>query len=117
MTFPDKLNLIGICISGGGSTIAMAGAYLQMNGYFAFRKTKLFSELGRILWAFRKGPANGSARIRIAAGLARDTESRGTSLVGFYCVLFGFFLQMVGAALMVWAVLHGTEPPKHGTGG
>jgi hypothetical protein len=117
MTFPDRLNLMGVCITGAGSTIAMLGAFLQMNGYFAFKKLKLFSELRRIVWAFRKGTTNGRNRIRIAAGLAKDTESRPTSLVGFYCVLFGFFLQMLGSALMMWAILHGTEPPPPHSGG
>ncbi|HEY5056908.1 MAG TPA: hypothetical protein VII58_12165 [Acidobacteriaceae bacterium] len=117
MTFPDKLNFAGIAVAGAGSAIAMVGAFLQMNGYFAFKKLKLFSELGRIVWAFRKGPTNGRNRIRIAAGLSKDTESRSTSLVGFYCVLFGFSLQMLGSVLMIWAILHGVEPPAHHAGG
>ena len=114
MTFADKLNFAGIAVAGAGSTLAMAGAYLQMNGYFAIRRTKLFGELWSILCAFCSGLANGRDRLRIAAGLAKDTESRGTSLAGFYCVLFGFFLQMLGSLLMVWAILHA---PEHRPGG
>jgi hypothetical protein len=117
MTFTDKMNLAGIAVAGAGSTIAMVGAFLQMNGYFAFKRMKLFSELGHILWAFHKGFGNGRKRIRIAAGLSKDTESRSTSLVGFYCVLFGFSLQMLGSILMLWAILHGGEPQAHHTGG
>jgi hypothetical protein len=117
MTFTDKTNLAGIAFAGAGSTIAMVGAFLQMNGYFAFKKMKLFSELGRILWAFHQGFGNGRKRIRIAAGLSKDAESRSTSLVGFYCVLFGFFLQMIGSVLMIWAILHGVESPAHRSAG
>jgi hypothetical protein len=37
MTLADKLNLCGILVTGAGSTIAMAGVFFQMNGYFAIK--------------------------------------------------------------------------------
>jgi len=35
-------------------------------------------------------------------------EDRGKSLFGFYCVLFGFLLQMLGSALMLLALFGGS---------
>jgi hypothetical protein len=42
----DKLNLAGIILTGSGSTVAMSGAYMQMNGYFAFKPGKLLRNCG-----------------------------------------------------------------------
>ena len=39
-------------------------------------------------------------------------EDRGKSLFGFYCVLFGFLLQMLGSGLMFLALFGG-----NGSGG
>jgi hypothetical protein len=104
----DKLNLAGIILTGSGSTVAMSGAYMQMNGYFAFKPGKLFEELWRILSSFlTRGVSAGRRRVVIAATLAKDREDRATSLIGFYCVLFGFFLQMIGSIVMVTALFHG----------
>jgi hypothetical protein len=116
MTTADKLNLAGIMVAGFGSTLAMFGAYMQMNGYFAFKPGKLFDELLRILVCFARGGfAAGRRRIAIAATLAKNREDRATSLIGFYCVLFGFFFQMIGTAIMACAVLIGPPqtPGKH----
>lgn len=106
MTFQDKLSLAGILVAGFGSCLAMLGVYNQMNGYFAFEPAKLFDELRRILGHFlTKGMAAGRERIQIAAELSEGkTEDRARSLIGFYCVLFGFFFQMLGSALLAAAL-------------
>ncbi len=109
MTLPDRLNLAGIAITGFGSCLAMFGVYNQMNGYFAFKPTELFEELRRIIRCFlTHGKAAGMERIQIAAELSEGkVEDRAKSLVGFYCVLFGFFFQMLGSALLAAALFAG----------
>lgn len=109
MTFQDELSFAGIVIAGLGSCLAMLGVFNQMNGYFAFKQTNLFDEVRGILGHFlTKGMAAGMERIRIAADLSEGkTEDRAKSLIGFYCVLFGFFFQMLGSALLVAALFAG----------
>jgi hypothetical protein len=106
MTLSDKLNLAGIAIAGFGSSLAMFGVYNQMNGYFAFKPAMLFDELGRIIRFFlTQGKAAGMERIQIAAELSEGkVEDRAKSLIGFYCVLFGFFFQMLGSVFLAAAL-------------
>lgn len=105
MTVADKLNVIGILITGFGSTLAMVGIYKQTNGYFAFETSEFFVQMYRIFRRFvLKGRAEARNQIDIAAALGKARgEDRGKALIGFYCVLFGFFFQMLGSALMLLA--------------
>jgi hypothetical protein len=113
MTLPDQLNFAGIVITGIGSSLAMFGVYNQMNGYFAFKPSKLFDELRRIIGCFLiQGKAAGMKRIQVAAELSEGKiEDRAKSLIGFYCVLFGFFFQMLGSVLLVAALFAGSSKP------
>jgi hypothetical protein len=112
MTLQDGLNLAGIVITGVGSSLAMLGIYNQMNGYFAFKPTELFEELRRIIGTFLlMGRSEGMRRIEIAAELSEGrVENRARSLIGFYCVLLGFFLQMFGSILLAAALFDQSHP-------
>lgn len=112
MTAADHLNLAGIVLTGAGSTIGMVGVYYQMNGYFAFRTRDFVQQIFRIL---RKWVSEGSAAARnqlnVSARLAEARgEDRGKSLIGFYCVLLGFTLQMIGSVFLFAALFSNGGP-------
>jgi hypothetical protein len=109
MTPADKLNLCGIVVTGAGSTIAMVGVYFQMNGYFAIKPRNILGQLGTgIKKFFMEGPTAAMAQLNIDATLGgAKKEDRGKSLWGFYLVLFGFLLQMIGSAFLLWALFAG----------
>ena len=95
MTSADCLNIVGIATTGLGSTVAMVGVYLQMNGYFAIRSR----DVGR------KGKAAARQELDVAVKLGQAKgEDRVKSLIGFYFLLVGFLLQMVGSAFLIWAL-------------
>ena len=106
MKLPDILNFAGIIVTGIGSTLATIGVFNQMNGYFSFAPRQLFLELKSIIGIlFTKGKKAAIERVGIAADLAEgEKEDRTTSLIGFYFVLFGFFLQILGLASLAAAL-------------
>jgi hypothetical protein len=106
MTASDKLNLAGIVITGFGSCLGMIGIFKQTNGYYAFKSTQIFEHLARLLrtWA-KQGRAAAVEQIRTAAALAKEKgEDHTQSLIGLYCVLFGFFFQLFGSLLLLIAL-------------
>jgi hypothetical protein len=106
MTLADKLNLCGILLTGAGSTVAMVGVFFQMNGYFAIKWRHIPAQLWTVFAKMRSGSFAGAlSQLNIDARLGETKkEDRGKSLFGFYCVLFGFLLQMLGSALLFWAL-------------
>jgi hypothetical protein len=106
MTLTDRLTIAGIVVTGAGSAVAMVGVYLQMNGYFDFETRDFFEQIYRVVRRLLlKGPSAARAEINVVARLAAPSEEdRGKSLIGFYCVFFGFLLQMLGSVLLVAAL-------------
>jgi hypothetical protein len=106
MTVGDKFNIVGIVLTGLGSTIAMVGIYKQTNGYFAFKSSDFFNQAFRILWKFvGKGRSAAIKQLQVAAALGKAKgEDRTKTLIGFYFVLFGFMLQMLGSACLLLAL-------------
>jgi len=106
MTSADYLNIVGIATTGLGSTVAMVGVYLQMNGYFAIRSRDVLWQFLKILWKTgRKGKAAARQELDVAVKLGQAKgEDRVKSLIGFYFLLVGFLLQMVGSAFLIWAL-------------
>ena len=106
MTPADKLNLCGILVTGAGSTIAMVGVFFQMNGYFAIKWRDIPAQLWTVFAKMRSGGIVGAiSQLSVDARLGETKkEDRGKSLFGFYCVLFGFLLQMLGSMLLLWAL-------------
>jgi len=119
MTLADKLNIAGIVATGVGSTVAMAGVYLQMNGYFAIKTRDIFGQLIQIMCIFlSQGKARALEQLNVDAKLGQGrAENRGKSLLGFYCVLVGFLLQMLGSGLLFGALFaDGAIGAKHAGG-
>ena len=119
MTPADHLNLAGIVLTGAGSTIGMVGVYYQMNGYFAFRTRDFFEQIFRILrkW-IGEGSDAANNQLNVSARLAEARgEDRGKSLIGFYRVLVGFTLQMIGSALLFAALFMNGGPVRGHPGG
>jgi hypothetical protein len=114
MTFQDKLNFVGIIITGAGATLGMVGVFSQTNGYFAFRSTEIFDHLWRVFQTLRKeGKAKALEQIRATSKLAEARgENRVKSLIGLYLVLFGFFLQMIGSLILLGALFAPKEEVK-----
>lgn len=106
MTLTDTLNVLGIVVTGAGSTIAMVGVYYQMNGYFAIKPRNIFGQLWTVVKKLRREGADAAlAQLNLDAKLGEaKSENRGKSLIGFYLVLFGFLLQMIGSALLLYAL-------------
>jgi hypothetical protein len=103
MTSSDELNLWGISVTCVGSAIAMCGAYLQVNGYFAIKTREIPKQIVQIVCELPKGGAMDLLRVYATLG-GMKKEDRGKSLLGFFLVLFGFFLQTIGAGLMIFAL-------------
>lgn len=119
MTTADKMNFVGIALTCLGSTVAMVGVYLQMNGYFAAKPLDILFQFSAVVWkCLSKGTAAAQNQLEIDARLGRAKgESLGTSLLGFYLVLFGFLFQMLGSGLLVWALFaNGGSGAGHPTG-
>lgn len=116
MTLADKLNLCGILVTGAGSTIAMAGVFFQMNGYFAIKWREILGQLWTVFRKMRSGGIAGAlSQLNVDARLGEAKgEDRGKSLFGFYCVLFGFLLQMLGSGLKFLALFGGNGSGKVG---
>ena len=106
MTPADKLKLCGILVTGAGSTVAMVGVFFQMNGYFAIKWRDIPAQLWTVFAKMRSGGVAGAlSQLNVDARLGETKkEDRGKSLFGFYCVLFGFLLQMLGSGLLFWAL-------------
>ncbi len=115
MTAADKLNLWGIGITCAGSAIAMCGAYLQVNGYFAIKTREIPKQIWQVLCELPKGQAMNLLRVYATLG-GMKKEDRGKSLLGFFLVLLGFFFQTVGAGLMIYALYANgaAAPPGRG---
>jgi hypothetical protein len=103
MTLVDKLNMAGIAVTFIGSATAMCGAYLQVNGYFAIKTREVPKQIVQILCEIPRGHAMELLQIYARLGEGKK-ENRGKSLLGFFLVLAGFFLQTTGAALMAGAL-------------
>jgi uncharacterized membrane protein len=103
MTLADKLNLWGIAVTFAGSAVAMCGAYLQVNGYFAIKTWEIPIQIVQVLSAVPQGRALELLRDYAKLGEVRK-EDRAKSLLGFFLVLLGFLLQTIGAALMATAL-------------
>ena len=72
MTQVDELNFAGIVVTGLGSTLAMVGVYLQMNGYFAIKASDVPAQLLRIVWKrLRAGKAASQNQLNVAAKLGK----------------------------------------------
>jgi len=113
VTPADKLNLSGIIVTFAGSAIAMCGAYLQVNGFFAIKTREIPRQIILVLGKIREGKAMELLRIYATLGEAKR-EDRGKSLLGFFLVLLGFLLQTVGAGIMALALFAGGAAPKPG---
>jgi hypothetical protein len=115
MTAADKLNLVGIIITGFGSCLGMVGVFKQTNGYYAFKSTQIFEHLARLLRTrIKQGRAAAIAQINATAALARQKgEDHTQSLIGLYCVLFGFFLQLFGSFVLLSALFADSGRPPH----
>ena len=108
MTTTDALNLWGISVSCAGSAVAMCGAYLQVNGYFAIKTKEIPRQIVQVLCELPKGKALQLLRIYAALG-GMKKEDRGKSLLGFFLVLVGFLLQTLGAGLMILSLISNTS--------
>ena len=113
MTLSDGMNFWGISVSCAGSAVAMCGAYLQVNGYFAIKTLEIPKLVLQVLCELPKGQALALLRIHATLGEVKK-EDRGKSLLGFFLVLAGFLLQTIGAGLMVTALFVGGGTPKAG---
>jgi len=106
VTTQDKLNIAGIGLTCLGSTVATVGVYFQMNGYFAVKPLDILVQIVALVGRFvSKGPTGVRGQLSIDAGLGHAKgEKHGITLFGFYCVLLGFLLQMLGSAFLILAL-------------
>jgi hypothetical protein len=106
MTAIDRLNLVGVVVTAVGSSFGMAGVFLQTNGYYAFKSLELFGNMVRVARAFlRHGTKAAREQIDATAAIAElKGEDRPKSLLGLYCVLIGFFLQLTGSLVLIWSI-------------
>jgi hypothetical protein len=107
MRFADKLNLAGVVLTAAGSSLGMFGILLQTNGYYAFKWLGLFRHIYLVLKSLvRKGASAAWRTVEVTAELAeKKGEDRAKSLIGLYLVLFGFFLQLLGAVFLAAGIL------------
>ena len=88
---------------------------LQVNGYFAIKTREIPKQIWQLLSELPKGQSMNLLRVYATLG-GMKKEDRGKSLLGFFLVLLGFFLQTIGAGLMIYALFlnnSGAVPP-HG---
>jgi hypothetical protein len=95
-----------VILSAIGSSLGMVGIVLQTNAYYAFKSAQLFEHLFRVTRTLlRKGRAAARRQIDVTVTLAAlKGEDRVKSLIGLYCVLFGFFLQLIGSLILILAI-------------
>ena len=119
MTTADKMNIAGIALTCIGSTVAMAGVCFQTNGYFAVKPRHIFPQFFTVVWkGLRHGKNEAEKQLEVDARLGREKgEKHGIFLFGFYCVLFGFLLQMLGSGLLILALFaNANSGAGHSTG-
>jgi hypothetical protein len=111
MTATDYLNIAGFVIAAAGSTVGMIGTFKQMNAYYPFKVRKFLDHLFRVTRkALSEGGPAAIQQVEATAKLGqRRGEDRASSLIGLYCVFCGFFLQVLGAFLLLLASLFSTS--------
>jgi hypothetical protein len=102
----QTLNVIGFAATVLGSSLGVWGALKQANAYYPFG---IWEFAGHICRVFKRaiqehGLTEALKQIHIAEKLGElKGENRTKSLIGLYLLFFGFFLNLVGAALALMA--------------
>jgi hypothetical protein len=115
MTAADILNVAGFAVAGAGSALGMFGIFKQTNAYYPFRLSQFREHLYRVARKWVKegrAAAMGLVSATVTLGEKRG-EDRTQSMIGLYCVLGGFFLQLFGSSLLLLGALLGGSGSPH----